>query len=332
MGRPARRVLQRLSRPLLALAALAIILAPAAGADGAGPTNFRSRVDKLVPEVQGARVEVLGSDAFLQVTAAPGIRVQVPGYDGEPYLRIDSDGAVWRNRRSPARYVNDSRTGAVKVPDDLGDSNDPDWEKVGTNGTVAWHDHRIHWMTKETPATGRTGLVQRWEVPLTIDGTEVTVYGSLYRHGNTLPWSALLALALALGLVLLVRREARPIVSTMLLSTGALALLTTLLIRAGDPPGAGTSPIPLVLALLSLGCALVARFSAGHNRTLQLVTTLGAAALLIGWLVPVVGAFWMPYVPAAAPAVLVRLLVALVGAGAVGCAVAVAWDPNTLER
>ncbi|MCB1256326.1 MAG: hypothetical protein KDB26_04430 [Microthrixaceae bacterium] len=307
------------------------VFAPSASADGAGPTNYESRIDSIKPTVKGVRIEVLGSEAFLQVSAEPGVRVQIPGYDGEPYLRIDADGSVWQNRNSPAKYVNTSRSGRTTLPTDLGDGNDPKWEKVSDDGTVAWHDHRIHWMTNETPAADANGFVQEWEVPITVDGTEVLVTGSLYRKGNALPWPALVSIAAAAAIAIAVARSQIRFVSPVLIAVSVIALLQTLIMRAGDPPGSGTSPVPLILAVLALGCALVSLIPKLGLPIVGLATTLASAALLIGWLVPVIGVFWMPYVPLGLPAVVSRLLVAAVAGGALGSAIATVLDPDSVR-
>ena len=319
----------------IGIAATALIMlgvfAPSAGADGAGPTNYESRIDSIKPTVKGVRFEVLGSEAFLQVSADPGVRVQIPGYDGEPYLRIDADGSVWQNRNSPAKYVNSSRSGRTTLPKDLGNGNDPEWEKVSDDGTVAWHDHRIHWMTNETPAADADGFVQEWEVPISVDATEVLITGSLYRKGNAFPWPALVSIAVAAGIALGVARSRVRSITPVLIGVSAIALVQTLIMRADDPPGSGTSPIPLILAILALGCALVSLLPKLGPPIVGLATALASAALLIGWLVPVIGVFWMPYVPLGLPAVVSRLLVAIVAGGAIGSASAAVLDPDSVN-
>ena len=175
-----------MSRGLLLLAAAALLVAldvlgaPPAAADGAGPTNFESVIDAVQPDDAPVRVEVVGGDSFLQVTAERGAEVEIEGYDREPYLRIDQDGSVFRNERSAATYINQSRDGTgVDLPADVGTDGEPRWVEVGSDGTVAWHDHRIHWMVDTEPEVGPDGVVQEWTVPLRVDGDEVAVSGRL---------------------------------------------------------------------------------------------------------------------------------------------------------
>lgn len=99
-----------------------------AWADPAAPTHYRStvtdvRVDELdgrtsalEPEVDPTTIDVavMGGDAFMVVRAA-GRRVEIPGYDGEPYVRFHADGRVEVNERSPAHWLNDARYGGLVV-------------------------------------------------------------------------------------------------------------------------------------------------------------------------------------------------------------------------
>ena len=188
-------------RPLRWVVAGAVVLLttavgiPAVGADEARPTNYESVIDSVRPKPKSLRVEIVGGDAFVQVTVEPGTEVQIPGYDGEPYLRVDADGTVLRNRRSAATYINEERYGDTEpLPDRVDAAAAPDWERIGDGGVVAWHDHRVHWMLDSPPQTG-DGVVQPWTVPMSVDGAEVQVEGRVGRgagrgHDETRPFPA----------------------------------------------------------------------------------------------------------------------------------------------
>lgn len=307
-------------------------MTPVAGADGVGPTNYRSVIGSIEPEAHGARVSVLGSDAFLEVRTDPGTRVAIPGYDGEPYLRINADGTVERNLNSAATYINDSRSGRTDLPDGLDGKAKPDWQQVGDGGVIAWHDHRIHWMTDEAPATSSDGLVSEWQIPIVVNGVKSIIHGSLYHQPNMFPWPAFVSLLVAAGAFFGAVRLRRMMITAVLMVASALACAATIAIRLSDPPGSGTSAIPLVLAFGSLACATASLLPIRRPPVFRLAANLGASALLIGWAIGPIGVFWMPFVPASTPATLIRVAVALAVGGVVGSTVAVVSNPGLLDQ
>ena len=89
---------------VLGMAAVWLVLGAApATADPAGPTDYQTEVTSIDPPADGFRVEAIGGDAFILLTAEPGVTVEVLGYRGEPYLRFHPDGRVEENRRSPTQ-------------------------------------------------------------------------------------------------------------------------------------------------------------------------------------------------------------------------------------
>lgn len=315
-----------------------IVTAPVAGADGVGPTNYRSEIIATQPDTGQVDIRVVGSDAFLEVTAEPGVTIGIPGYEGEPYLRIDDDGSVWRNEHSPARFVNDSRSGTAPIPRDLPDPSDADWRRVGDGGVVAWHDHRIHWMSSEVPTTGPDGSVMEWQVPMIVDGVDVMVTGELFRTGDQLPWPLLVTAAIASLLLIAGMRSKHRTLTIALLVASLAAVLTTTLVVLADPPDAGRSPIVVVLVVAAVVTSVAALIPGDRPPVVRLATALGATALLIGWLIPLVGAFWMPYVPTATPisglstlaGATVRVLTAGVAGVAIGVVLVVGLRPAAL--
>jgi hypothetical protein len=157
--------------------AAAAVLAPSgvARADPAGPTDYRTSIVSITPPVESIAVDVIGGDAFLQLTVAPGVEAIVIGYQNEPYLRFRADGIVEENRRSPTTYVNADRYGG-EAPAGADPSLPPDWQQVGTGGRHAWHDHRAHWMDPNPPAAGLPGdQILMSAVPLMVNGSPVEV-------------------------------------------------------------------------------------------------------------------------------------------------------------
>ena len=93
------------------------------------------------------------------------------------------------NEASAAAYLNESRdrtgTGQSFDPDA-----EPRWRTVATDGRWAWHDHRIHHMGGEVDPAARTAEGRLWEVPLVVDGEEVTIEGRyrLLDAPSPIPW------------------------------------------------------------------------------------------------------------------------------------------------
>jgi hypothetical protein len=298
--------------------------APDVAADGSRPTNFESILDRVEPADERIQLRVLGGDAFLELTVEPDTEVDVTGYDGEPYLRIEADGRVLQNRRSLATYINQDRYGSAdSIPQQVDSSATPDWEQIGDDGTVAWHDHRIHWMTEQAPGVGPDDVVQRWTVPLVVDGDVVEASGRLLLRDDRFPWPAIAAVAVAV----LVAWRARGELVRLGVLAAAAATATALAVAwfMVDPPSAESSVLPMVLPTLALVAVVAARFL---PRTVRyLACPLAAVALLVGWFVQRAGVLWMPQLPTPLPVELDRLLSASVIGAAVGVGIAVLLRP-----
>jgi hypothetical protein len=167
---------------LVGVVALAVSPAAAAHGDG-GARGYRSNVTSVKPATPGIEVVVLEGDDRLALTNRTGRTIVVHGYRGEPYLRLTGE-AVFRNRRSPATYLNEERFGEVDVPEGADPKAPPDWEQVADEPYYEWHDHRIHWMSPVDPpqirrAPDRPHHVLDWSVPLAVGDEKVTLGGSL---------------------------------------------------------------------------------------------------------------------------------------------------------
>ena len=85
-------------------------------ADAAAPSDYRTTVLSVSPEVPGLVVTIEGGDSFVRLRAPDGAEVVVFGYAGEPYLLFAPDGTVSQNRLSAATYENEQRYGGTEVP------------------------------------------------------------------------------------------------------------------------------------------------------------------------------------------------------------------------
>jgi hypothetical protein len=181
-----------------------------------GNPNYRSEIRALVPAVPGIDIEVLNYDDRLLLTNRSGKQVLVTGYEGEPYIRIRPDGLVQVNKRSPSFYLNEDRFAQVEVPDEATKNASPRWDDVSKTGRYEWHDHRIHWMSKETPPQvtdeGKPTKISDWKVPIQVGDTKANLTGTLSWEPNdsSIPTGAYIALGgVALASLLLISTSRR---------------------------------------------------------------------------------------------------------------------------
>jgi hypothetical protein len=315
----------------LAVAGLALVLtARPVAADPAGPTDYRSRVTAVTPAVDGVTVEIVGGDAFLRVVVARGHQVVVEGYRGEPYLRVGADGAVEENRNSPATLLNEDRYGQIDASH-LDPTAEAEWQRIDDDGEVAWHDHRIHWMSPdrgEGVEPGDPTPTSPWQVPLVVDGRAVVVTGTLTYVGSTpaLPWLGL-GLVLA-GAALVIGWPTRRSLLLALVAAVVGAVAATIAGWAewsSQPEGVGASvavaAVPIVGLVAALGSVAGA---AARKPALVAVGALASAAALVGWAVLRLDVLSHPVLPTDLAAGLDRAsTVAALGLGAAAAVLAV---------
>jgi hypothetical protein len=292
-------------------AAITVGAALPARADPARASNYRSEVTAIEPSTPGLDAQVVGGDAFLELSVGPGLEVTVFGYGGEPYLRIDGDGRIRVNTNSPAFYLNDDRYALVEVPTTASIDAAPAWVDAGEGGVYGWHDHRIHWMAPEPPPgieRDKESEIQTWNVPLEVNGQAASVSGQLVwiPAASPLPWFAFL-LGAVVGLVFLAPQFPRARVA--ILALGSLAGLAVGLAEViAAPPGSGGAILaigPPALALLLGGFALLAPMAAAIG-----------AVLLIAWSTLRISALWLPSLPSNLPEGLERSLIVVAAATA----------------
>jgi hypothetical protein len=208
-----------LSALALALVALAALL-PSAASAHAGDNRYRSIVHGIAPAIPGLTVQVLDYDDQLLLTNHSDRDVTVLGYDREPYARVDADGTVSVNTRSPAYYLNDDRYGTESAPADVSahPHATPVWKVLDRTGVFQWHDHRMHYMSRGVAPQVRDQSVRTkvfdYDVPLEVSGRVSDVSGTLWwvgPQGGGLPVAAIVALAvvalLSVAAAVIVRRR-----------------------------------------------------------------------------------------------------------------------------
>ncbi len=324
------RGLVRAAVVLLGLLAALAVAGPAAAhvGGGAAGSDFDGRVLSVSPEVPGLSVAVLQFGDEFELVNRTGTEVLVPGYSGEPYLRIGPDG-VWRNANSPATYLNLDRYGDAQPPANADADAEPDWQQVSTEARYVWHDHRTHWMTEDLlpPVVRadptRSHTVAEWTVPLRHGDTDVEVTGLLTWTPPPSPalvwpiYTALVLLPVGAGVL---ARTARPLAAVM--AVGALAAVWHALATPPPPATVGTHTGAVVSALLPAGTALLVAAVGVRAALRRRGAMAGLLAVVLGWLLlvqglPDVDVLWSANVASSGPQPLARAAVAvLVGCGA----------------
>ena len=282
-----------------AVVALVIILAPGvAHADAAGPTDYRTEIVSVSPEIPDLVVTIEGGDSFVRLQAPDGAEVIVYGYAGEPYLRFAPDGTVSQNRLSASTYENEQRYGGTEVPAFVDYTAAPVWDEIADDATWAWHDHRAHWMSPEPLIglePGQALPVQTIQV--TVDGRPVliAVETTLVPSPSWFPAAVGFLFGLTLTLVGWWLGPATATLTTLVISLGALVT------GAGQYLSLPAETGPLVWWWLMPAVAFVAGVAsiATYGRSELLVTGLlalsGAQLAIWGFLRR--GVFTHPVLP-----------------------------------
>lgn len=293
-------------RVLVGLVSL-LSVAPAhiGSGDAVQPRDTVSVIESISPALpDGVAISVIGSDTYLRVES-DGVEVEVPGYEGEPYLRIDEAGVVSINEGSMTSLLNSERYGNVDVASFV-PSDEPRWVVSATDGVAMWHDHRSHWMSPLKPATiDDRGAVQPFEIAMVIDGVDTTVSGTLYlrERASWAWWIAGVVAGLGAFVVSVVRRK---VLFASVVAVSALGVVIGALQYYGLPHGARITPVMLLFSLAALATGLVAlapRFQRdGGLVAMSMSAGAGATLVVTAWLcsdqvraayIPGIEAFWL---------------------------------------
>jgi hypothetical protein len=209
-----------MARRTLAAAAFAAVTALITATSAfahAGNPNFESVVRTVSPSIPGFSVQVLNGDDRLALENSGSKTVTIDGYESEPYVRMDPNGTVAVNLKSPAYYLNQDRLNPPSVPAVADPDAAPQWKVVEHTGRYEFHDHRMHWMSASTPTQvknkdKRTKIFD-WKVPVHTAATTGAIDGELFWRGSSgaAPSGAFIGLGLVLLLgaatVVVVRRR-----------------------------------------------------------------------------------------------------------------------------
>ena len=311
--------MSRIAASLLVAVAAGLVLAvPApAFADPAGPSDFESAVVGVDPPADGVDVEIIGGDAFVLLTVAPGVSVDVVGYRGEPYLRFLPSGVVEVNDNAPTTYLNEDRYAAVDIPASASPDAEPSWRQVASDGSYAWHDHRAHWMNEDPPpGRGPGDRILEGVVPLLVDGREVDVaIASTWQQAPS-PLPVVAGFVAGLGIALVALRRTGLLAMAFGTMTLAAAALGVGAVAAASVPSE-TAPSAMLWLAPATSLALAALAVAGLRAPTPTVLRSGApvfaviaAAELVVWAVLRWDWLWRAILPTAAPYWLDRVVTA----------------------
>lgn len=169
---------------------VAVVAAPAAYAHSGNP-NFRSVLTPgapLAPRLPGVTVNVVGYDSFMHIRSTASQTVVIYGYQGDQFARIMPNGTVQENHNSPAYWLNLDRFGTTPVPSYATPKATPDWKTVDKTGQLTWHDHRMHWMVRSTPAQvhdkSKKTMIFRYGIPVAEGSSKAKIQGTLFWVGQ----------------------------------------------------------------------------------------------------------------------------------------------------
>jgi len=282
------------------------------------PTNWISTITSTTPTNPAVSVEVVNGGDALRLTTQAGHVVVIPGYRNEPYLRIDSNGEVEANLRSPTWWANQTGSGTSDIPATADPDAVPEWSVISRNGSVVWHDHRVHAMPGVTADTD-------WTVLVTVDDLPLVVRGRLAKLPSASPLPVLLLGVLTAGLVVLlgVRKAWLTTVIALILAS-VLSFIVAIGAWTFTPPDVDLPVLPMIAAVVSTALSMCGVFTSRSSRGLRVVCVIGALATFAWWVALMAPALTAAFIPNAVPELFVRSALGVVAGIVVGGAVIVA--------
>jgi hypothetical protein len=276
---------------------------------GGSPTNYRTTVTAIRPAVPTVAVTVGIGGKWVRVTNQGAAEIVILGYRGEPFLRLSQNRVQINELSSTAAET--GQTPGNPPSTDLAAG--PRWVQPRDGDSATWTDARID------PPERASGS---WELPLVVDGQQVTVLGTreLIPPPSPWPWVAALGLlAAAVAAIGWMRSWHRPMAAVI--GAGILAFVLHLLGTGFAPqqngPVLGWVGVGAVgaFSLLIGGVAVVSTLRRSESAP-DRVVTVGIMILLLA--ATDISVLWNSQLPFAGPAVLDRSLTVLTYAVALG--------------
>jgi hypothetical protein len=198
------------------------------------PTNYATRVLAVSPPIRGLEVRAAEIGGALELINRTGRQVIVLGARFEPYLRVEADGGVDENRRSPTWLASRPPGSPTPRSPSVDPAAPPDWHRLSTGVRVVWHDHRAHWTGADPPQVRqapqrRQVVIPRWQVPLRVGGQATVITGEVVWIPGSSWWPWLAVAAVLAGVVGAAGRTRswRPVVIVAVTVAVALDILHT---------------------------------------------------------------------------------------------------------
>ncbi len=310
-------------------AALAVLLVlsnpvPAAAhvvGTGGSPTNYQTAVTGIRPAVPAVAATVGLGGQWVRITNQGATTIVILGYRGEPFLRLSHNQVEVNQLSSTA-----AQTGLIPVdpgpgaPAAGGPVAQPRWVRSSDADSVTWIDTRIAPPQQSQQASGS------WELPLVVDGQQVSVVGTraLIPPPSPWPWVAVLVLlTAAVAAIGWLRDWHRPLAAVV--AGGVLAfvlhVLGTGFVPQQNGPVFGWVGVGLVAGfalLVGAVCAVSAlrRSESAPDRAV----TAGAIVLILA--ATDISVLWNSQLPFPGPSALDRGLTVISYAAAVGLVIA----------
>ncbi|MGH9022821.1 MAG: hypothetical protein ACRDV9_06945, partial [Acidimicrobiia bacterium] len=197
---------------------------------------------------------------------------------------------AYQNAFSPSVVRSSTRRGSAPPTERTDVDAEPIWDRISNRSSARWFDHRIH-KTSGLSSRGvredpdRRQVVNRWVVPLVVDGKRLEARGELVwvPGPNPLPW---LAIALGAGVlaVVLSRRlgwsRGLSLVLTVLLVVDALDAIAFFV--ASMSAGGSFVSAPLIVPAYAITVFAITRLRKGDQEGLGWSVAAGIAIAYLG--------------------------------------------------
>lgn len=169
-----------------------------AGTSGS-PTNYRAEVTGIRPAAPNVEVTVGLGGQWVRIANQGAAEIVVLGYRNEPFLRLSGNRVQVNERSSTAAEAGQltrSPDPAVEAPDRpaTDPAAEPKWVTRSEGYQATWTDARL-----DGPRPSAEPVT--WQLPLVVDGRQVTVLGAKERAPSPATWAWLAGLVVLTGAV-----------------------------------------------------------------------------------------------------------------------------------